>query len=74
MEKFNVDYHNFTDSGLTENKTGDVIRMRAKLILRLNKMFYNLFRFVNQENRHDQESINGKYFAFTKFVMPTLRF
>ena len=37
-------------------------------------MFYTLFKIVNQENRLNSDSRHGKYFDFTKYVLPQLRF
>ena len=75
IDSFKLDYDQYFSKGNhIENKNQLVIVIRAKLLLKLNKMFYTLFKIVNQENRLNSDSRHGKYFAFTRYVLPQLRF
>ena len=71
IDSFRLDYDQYFSKGChIEVKNREVIALRAKLLLKLNKMFYTLYKIVNQENRLNSDSRHGKYFAFAKYVLP----
>ena len=46
--------------------------MRAELLLKLNTIFYKLFKFVNHEFRLQPQTNHGKHYALKNFILPTL--
>ena len=79
VTKLQIDKFKFDSSFFHGNRHIDVcspavLGLRAKFLLKLNKIFYVLYPLINQQNRLSLDSISGHYFNFKKFVMPTLRF
>ena len=71
FEQYTFDPEFVSEFGVCKHS---VIGLRAKFLIKLNKIFYMLYKLVSQENRLNPDSISGKYFEFKKFVMPSLRF
>ena len=75
IDSFKLDYDEyFSRSPHIRVTNRGVIALRAKFLLKLNKLFYTLFKIMNQENRLNSDSRHGKYFSFAKYILPQLRF
>ena len=51
-----------------------MIRVRAELLLKLNMVFYKLFKFVSHDFRLHPETNHGKHYKLKSFILPTLRY
>ena len=52
----------------------ELIRMRAELLLRMNMIFYKIFKQVDQNLRMKPDTNHGKHYALKEFILPTLRY
>ena len=51
-----------------------LVKMRAELLLKLNMVFYKMFKLVDHDKHHLEESNHGKHFALKHLILPTLLF
>ena len=71
FDQYRIDPEFASEFGVCKHS---VVALRAKFLIKLNKIFFLLYKLVNQENRLNPDSISGRFFEFKKFVMPSLRF
>ena len=75
---FRLDYNEHFSKGkqYIEPEKGSVIPIRAKMLIKLNKMYYQVFRVINQGGNKlgSSDSRQAKYLALSKFILPTLLF